>query len=631
MRFLADVSRRNTPGSKTTQKKKAENPKRPNPARAGDVARPLFEEGLELHRKGALARAEKAYRKILAAHPRHAGALHLLGVLLAQRKSYESALALIERAIAIEPGNADAHNNRANVLRDLGRLEAALAGYGRAIRLRRDFAEAHCNRAAVLLALKRPAAARAGFERAARIKPESAEAHAGLGNALLALERPEEALAGYDHAVRLRPDYAEAHQGRAQACAMLGRLDEALAGYDRAIAARPDFAEAYYNRANVLKELARTEAALVSFDRAIALRPDYAEAFYNRGNVLLDLKRPGDALASFDAALSLRPEDVARRQNLALCRLLVGDFARGWETYERRWQRGQAEVQLRTFRKPLWLGEEALEGKTILLHSEQGIGDTLQFCRYAALVRDRGARVILEAPAALAGLLGRLDGVAELVEKGRPIPPFDTHCPLMSLPLAFKTDLATIPAPGRYITADPDLAAAWHERLGPKARPRVGLAWSGNPRHAMDRRRSIPLATMRALLAPDIEWFSLHREVREGDAPLLAASPDIRHFGDKMDFDSTAALIETLDLVISVDTSIAHLAGAIGKPLWVLLPHVADWRWLTEREDSPWYPSARLIRQLERGDWPGVMQRVYLELRTWLREESGDGEGRGKG
>jgi hypothetical protein len=272
---------------------------------------------------------------------------------------------------------------------------------------------------------------------------------------------------------------------------------------------------------------------------------------------------------------------------------------------------------LRTFRKPLWLGEEPLSGKTILLHGEQGLGDSIQFCRYAALVRDLGGRVILEVPDALTGLLRGLDGVAQLVAKGAPLPRFDFHCPLMSLPLAFKTSLKTIPAAAQYIAADSAKAQGWGERLGSRTQPRVGLAWRGNPAHAADGRRSIPLAVLRGALAPDIAWYSLHRDIRDTDAPLLAASTDIQHFGAEMDFEMTAALIDRLDLVISVDTSLAHLAGAMGKPTWVLLPFTPDWRWLMDREDSPWYPSVRLIRQNKRNDWPSVMQRVFLDLQAW--------------
>lgn len=618
MRILAAASKTKTPIRKKSSVKVQNGPEPQGRGPGTDPFRAMFEEGLAHHQGGRLAKAQAIYAEILKRDPRHAGAVHLLGVLLGQRKKHREALTLIDRAIELDPDNADAHNNRARVLTDLGRREEALAGFDRAVALRPDHAEAVLNRGNVLLALGRPGDALESMDHAVALKPDYAGAHASRGNALLVLQRAEEALASYDRAIALRPDYAEAFHGRGIALTQLGRLDAALASYDNAAALKPDHAEAFFNRANVLKDLGRMEAALASFDRAIALKPDYAEAFYNRGNVLLALRQPTEALASFDHALELEPRQVARHRNLALCRLLVGDFATGWQDYERRWREEQSGAHLRTFGKPLWLGAQSLEGRTILLHSEQGLGDTLQFCRYAPMVRALGARVILEAPEPLMGLLAYLDGVDRLVPKGKQVFALDFHCPLMSLPLAFKTSLETIPAPRRYIESDPALKTAWGARLGPKTRPRVGLAWCGKPRHKADQQRSVPLALMRSFMTPGIEWFSLHRELRESDAPLAAASPDLRHFGDEMDFDQTAALIDNLDLVISVDTAMAHLAGAMGKPVWVLLPAAADWRWLTDREDSPWYPSARLIRQERSGDWAPVMQRVYLELRAWL-------------
>ena len=366
----------------------------------------------------------------------------------------------------------------------------------------------------------------------------------------------------------------------------------------------------------------REDKALGKGALAIRLEPDYAQISCNRGVAQIEFRRRNEALVSGGNAIRLQPDYAPSHYFLALCHLLAGDFARGWEGYEWRWKEAQSEKDRRSFTQPLWLGEESLKGKTILLSDEQGLGDTLQFSRYAKMVKELGAHVILEVPKPLVGLVQTLDGPDRLVARHEgSLPSFDCYCPIMSLPLAFKTDLRTIPSPGRYISGHPDRVGAWGKRLGRKNRPRIGLAWSGSaPRY-----RSVPLAVMRSLLCPEFEWFSLHRDVLESDVEALDSSPDIHHFGDRMDFDETAALIEHMDLVISIDTSIAHLAGAMGKPVWVLLPFVPDWRWLLDREDSPWYPRARLFRQDEAGEWGAVMENVNSALKTWLETEAGSG------
>lgn len=397
-----------------------------------------------------------------------------------------------------------------------------------------------------------------------------------------------------------------------------GQLARAKKIYQNVLKLKSDHFDALHLLGVIATQSRNHLQAVELINRAIEINPNIAETYSNRGGALKELGRLDDALASYERALQLKPDFVRGKYNLALSRLLMGDFVRGWEGYEWRWKEAQLEKSRTNFTEPLWLGREILAGKTILLHSEQGLGDTLQFCRYAKMVRELGARVILEVPKPLLGLLKNLDGVAQLVAKGSALPTFDYHCPLMSLPLAFKTDLETIPAPDNYIASDPSKVLAWQNRLGAKTKPRVGLAWRGSPKQSSDRHRSVGLAALLPLLCPQIEWFSLHKEVRESDARLLSSRADIRHFGDEMDFVETAAVVELMDLVISVDTSIAHLAGSMGKPLWVLLPYIPNWRWLLDREDSPWYPSARLFRQDRRGDWDTVTQNVKQELRTWF-------------
>ncbi|MDP3310931.1 MAG: tetratricopeptide repeat protein, partial [Polaromonas sp.] len=385
--------------------------------------------------------------------------------------------------------------------------------------------------------------------------------------------------------------------------------------YDQALALQPDHAQAYNNRGAALRDLQQYQAALDSYERAIALKPDYADAYNNLGVALGDLGRHPEARASYERACDLQPDYAEAHWNLALGDLQVGHFERGWQAYEWRWKReALAPGLLRSFPQPLWLGTESLEGKTILLHAEQGLGDTLQFSRYARLVAQRGARVILEVQPPLLRLLTGLDGVAQVLAQGSESPPFDCHCPLLSLPLAFKTTLSTMPPP-LAIEKNPDSMARWAARLGTGQRPRIGLVWSGNPGHNNDLHRSIALADLLGHLPSGPQYVSLQKDVRATDRATLEARSDILHVGDDLeDFTDTAALCELMDGVVSVDTSVAHLAGTLGRKLWLLLPFNPDWRWMLERTDSPWYPGAVLCRQPAIGDWDSVLSRLGQQI-----------------
>jgi tetratricopeptide (TPR) repeat protein len=580
----------------------------------------LLAEALALHQAGRLADAEKIYNQILATEPDHFDCLHLLGVIFYQRGHHEDAVRQIDSALRRDPNNAFALNNRGNALQELKRFEEALAGYDRAVALRPDYAEAHSNRGNTLHALKRFEEALASYGRALAVRPDYAHALSNRGNSLKELKRWEEALASYDRALTLRPDYAEAHSNRGNVLHELKRFEEALACYERALALRPDYADAHYNRGNALHELKRFADALTSYERALALRPDYAEAFSNRGNTLKELKRFEEALASYQRAVAVRPDYADAHFNEAICRMLMGDFKRGWERHEWRWETGYLENDRRNFAQKLWLGSDDIAGKTILLHAEQGFGDTIQFCRYASLLAERGVRVILEVQKPLHELLSNLPGVAQIVSRGDPLPDFDLHCPLLSLPLAFGTELATIPSQTPYLRASSQAATDWNRRLGPRNYPRIGLAWSGRPMHKNDRDRSIRLSALLPLLDFKATYVSLQRDVRAGDAAVLQGRSDLLHFGDELkNFADTAALMSNLDLIISVDTGVAHLAGALAKPVWVLLPFVPDWRWLLDREDSPWYPTARLFRQDDTRRWDSVVARVHVTLANSIR------------
>jgi tetratricopeptide (TPR) repeat protein len=436
-----------------------------------------------------------------------------------------------------------------------------------------------------------------------------ADGFAGLGLIFHALGDWQRALVSYDEGLRLAPDDAELLNGRGVTLLKLQRAGQALASFQRVLALTPDHCDALGNRGNALLRLNRVEEALAAYDRALTLAPESARLLANRAAALRRLDRPDEALLCAQRALAHAPHFAHARFVEAVARLTLGDFAAGWRAYESRWQIGWLARQHRDFGAPLWLGVEPVEGKTILLHAEQGLGDTIQFARYGPLLAARGATVVLEVQRELVRLLSGMPGATAVVARKAPLPRYDFHCPLMSLPLACATTLDTIPADVPYVAPGDAEVASWRARL-PRRRPLIGLVWSGERSHDNDLNRSLRLATLIPLLEQaDVTFVSLQHEVRDEDAALLVSRHDVLHIGSQFtDFADTAAAIACLDAVISVDTAVAHLAGAIGKPLLLLLPFAADFRWLRERTDSPWYHSARLYRQPRFGDWDGVVE-----------------------
>jgi tetratricopeptide (TPR) repeat protein len=361
---------------------------------------------------------------------------------------------------------------------------------------------------------------------------------------------------------------------------------------------------------------------LASCEQALAIRPDYLEALNNRGIALQVLNRNQEALASYDRAVKLDPESVEAHWNGSLCRLLLGDYTNGWQEYEWRWRVEDflALSPKREFPQPLWLGKHDITGKTLLVHAEQGFGDTIQFCRYVEWVAQKGAHVILEVEPALKTLLTSVRGASRVLAKGEALPEFDYHCPMASLPLAFETRIETIPSHVPYLNSSRQHIDKWQAKLGPKVNLRVGIAWSGRITHTKQHERSIPLDKLLPLADSGVSLVSLQKDVLPRDRETLAAHAEIAHFGSELaDFSDTAALLSLMDVVISIDTSVAHLAGALGKPVWIMLPYVADWRWLLQREDSPWYPSAQLLRQPNAGDWKSVVENIARKLADLTR------------
>jgi Tfp pilus assembly protein PilF len=455
-----------------------------------------------------------------------------------------------------------------------------------------------------------------GYERVLARRPHDPGTLYNHGVVQSALGRHEAALASFEAALAQRPRDAAALIFRGNSLAALGRPDEALASYDRALALEPSHPDALAHRGAALAALGRHEQAIQSYERALRLDPRRADAHYNRGNALRALERDAEALAAYDAALALEPGHADAHWNRAWALLALGDYERGLPEYEWRWKSTQWASPPQRSGAPRWLGDSDPAGRTILVLSEQGIGDTLQFVRYVPLLAARGARVVLELPRSLARLCAPYRERAQIVLEDEPVPAHDLQCPMASLPLAMRTALDGVPAGAPYLGADPELAAAWARRLGPRTRSRrVGLVWAGNPRQRSEPRRGVGLAACLPLLGvPGIEWVSLQVGARAADLAELPGHGIADLSAQLTDFAETAAAIANLDLVISSDTAVAHLAGAMGKPVWILLMFAADWRWLRGRADSPWYPSARLFRQSAPGDWEGVIARVQAAL-----------------
>ncbi|OAJ60834.1 sulfotransferase [Paraburkholderia ginsengiterrae] len=544
----------------------------------------MLRQAVALQQNGAFTEAEELYREILELRPRHFDALQLLGALALQAGRLQEGVELLSKALAINAKQAPIHSNLAYALNALQRFDEALASADRALALQSGFPDALNNR----------------------------------GNALAGLSRPLDALGSFDRAIALMPDFASAWNNRACVLRDLGRPADALASCDHALALQPNYPDAWSNRGNALSDLNRPDDAERSYRRALELAPAFADAWNNLGLTQIDLNQHAQALSSYERALAVNPTAAETHWNESLCLLQMGQLEAGWRKYEWRWERSRIKSGRRNFAEPLWRGDFSIEGKTILLHAEQGLGDTLQFCRYAALVSTLGAKVVLEVPSELMRLTATLEGVDQLIEAGQPLPPFDCHCPLLSLPLAFKTRLDTIPSATPYLFADAEAAHRWHERIHAQAdgQLKVGLVWAGGNRPHVaelrknDARRSMTFERFAPLLdVPDVQFFSLQK----GPAAQQLADSEWRarvidYTEELGDFADTAALVVNLDLVISVDTSTAHLAGALDKPVWILNRFDTCWRWLLERTDTPWYPCARLFRQPALGDWDSVMQ-----------------------
>jgi tetratricopeptide (TPR) repeat protein len=583
------------------------------PARAGLHSKL----GIALNDSGRHADAIDAFHQAIAREPKTARNHFNLGVILKDAGQPDAAVEAYRQAIALDPENPDAYVNLGVIHMECGRNDSAFHCFAEAQRLGAAGSAVAVNLAVCLLNNDEHVAALGIATEVLSRDPACSDAHIVRGNVLVAMERHSDAVCAFEAAIALDPGSVKAYNNLGIALKELARFDEAVAAYRQALTLDPSHVDAHINLGVALQEQDQFDAALACYRQALAIDPGNAKALSNFG-VALDQKGLRDAsLDAYRRAAALAPDAAKIRFNLAVGLLRAGDMAQGWAEYEWRWRGGVRALKAPKLPQPLWDGDD-LAGRTLLVHAEQGLGDTLQFVRYLPLLARRGARVVLVVPTPLERLLrSSLAGVS-VAGADAPLPHFDVHLPLMSLPRVFRTDLDSIPAQVPYLAVDPAAVAQWRQRLGNGAALKVGVAWSGNPNHKNDRHRSIAAAVLLTeLLMPGVQLYSVQKSARPADRSSLISLSHIvtdlaPRFGDLGD---TAAALMALDLVITVDTSVAHLAGALGRPVWTLLPFTPDWRWLLEREDSPWYPTMRLYRQQRFDDWDDVFERLRADLR----------------
>ena len=562
--------------------------------------------------------AEQCYHQLAQANPHNAEFWFRLADACRAQGKLPEATAGYQQVLRLMPGHVEALVCLAVALAEQQRLEEAIAHFQQALRLRPDFAQAHHNLGVALAQQGRLEESAASIRQALQLKPDYAEAHYNLGNTLSSMNRRDEAAASYRHAIRLKPGYAEAYNNLGLALTEMGQPTAAEVFLKQAARLQPDNALAHNNLGLALADQGKLAEAVASYETALRLRPDYAEVHCNLAGVFKDQGNLAASLASYQVALWLNPDDASTRWNRALALLQHGDFADGWAEYEWRWKRKQARP--RPFREPAWDGSP-LAGRTILLWMEQGFGDMLHYIRYARLVRERGGRVVVEAPASLLPLFSTCPGIERLVAEGAELGAFDVQAPLLSLPFLCRTTLETIPADVPYLAVDAERVERWRQRLADIPDFRVGIAWQGNPKYKADRFRSMPLRRFEVLSRlSGVSLVSLQKGPGTEQVAGVRRRFRVHELGEIDEaggaFLDTAAVMKNLDLVISADTATAHLAGALGVPVWVALASAADSRWLLDRDDSPWYPTARLFRQRQLGDWTPVFEQMAKELKA---------------
>ena len=537
-----------------------------------DISR-LFEQAIQHHQVGQLEQAKRKYQEILDTNPQHADSSHLLGLVEYQYGNYVKAIEHIQQAVLISPEQPVFLNNLGNVLKEIGELDRSVQAYQQAL----------------------------------EVAPDDAEIHNNLGVTLKEMGELDRSVQAYQQALEINPQYAEAHNNLGNVLKEMDRLDESVHAYQQALKINPQFVEGYYNIGVFFQEQRKVKESAQAYQKAIQIQPNYVEAHINLGVVLREQVRLKESIQAHQKAIQIQPDYEEAHINLAITFLLQGQLTAGWREFE--WRRSRK----RDFKRPLWDGTP-LNGKSILIYAEQGFGDTIQFVRYIDLLPDANTIIIVVCQPELKTLFKSINRIDTLVTKGEDIPDSDVHVPLLSLPYMFNTTLDTIPARIPYLYLNPEADSVFH--LGDSHDLKIGIVWAGRPTHANDNNRSIDLKWFKCLLdIRNCEFLSLQVGERREDIKQHGCHHTIKDLGEQFtDFHHTASAILQLDLVISVDTAVAHLAGALGKAVWTLLPFVPDWRWMLDRSDSPWYPSMTLFRQKETGDWRPVFEQLRLAL-----------------
>ena len=525
--------------------------------------------------------AASAFKRVTELNPTYADGFNNLGVTLKDQGKLDEAIAAYNKALSIKPDYAEAYNNMGNALKDQGKLDEAIAAYNKAL----------------------------------SIKPDYAEAYNNMGNALKDQGKLDEAIAAYNKALSIKPDYAEAYNNMGNALKDQGKLDEAIAAYNKALSIKPDYAEAYNNMGNALKDQGKLDEAIAAYNKALSIKPDYADAYNNMGNALQDQGKLDEAIAAYNKALSIKPEYANAYCNKSYSHLLMGDFDEGWDLYE--WRTQTKEKKARKAREHLsWDGTKNISGKRFVVYEEQGLGDKIQFCRYLPLLVQENAFVTFQVTSALHSLLGTLDSNIILTNGLPSEDQIDFEVPLMSLPYLFKTEPKTIPASIPYLYADEAKVKLWAERLH-KDNFKIGICWQGS-KTKVDVGRSFPLSLFEKISRiSDVELISLHKGL--GEDQVSDVNFNLTSFDGNFDtgtdaFIDTAAIMANCDLIITSDTAVAHLAGALGRPTWVALKYIPDWRWMLNRSDNQWYPTMTLYRQKITGDWASVFDAINQDL-----------------
>jgi tetratricopeptide (TPR) repeat protein len=576
----------------------------------------LYEAGLSHMRAGRHLDAHVSCERALAADSGHAGSLHLMGQLSLHAKQYAAAVEWIARAIRRDP-KPEYISSLGMALQQQGRHEEALKAFDKAVQIKPDQPELWANLGDALAEMKRPAEAMLAYQHVLELDPRNWGAAYRCGVIFYESGGFEEALPWFNRCAELRPDDIQALHMRATTLRGLKRFEECLA--DNMQLHKLDPAQPLHcnNIGDALLWLGRREEALKWFNKALELQPDDVDALLNKAVWFRQHHRFKESAEIYERLRLLHPNNAKFERDLAYVHLLMGNFEAGWSGREARWKVPGLPIIYPNFSQPMWLGDEDIAGKTVLIYADEGLGDAIQFARYVPMVAARGARVILVLQDALHPLFSGMLGVQECrtYSSSSPPPAFDMYCPMGSLPLAFGTRLESVPRATYLPPISSERVQAWETRLSHRDRLRVGLVWSGSPKHGNDRDRSIPLRTMARLFDVGATFLSLQKDLRPDDEAFLSERTDIVDMTtDLTAFAETAALISCLDLVITVDTSVAHLAATLGRPTWVLLPYLPDWRWLLDRDDSPWYPTVRLFRQNATREYASVLDRVRAEL-----------------